>query len=326
MRRGFLRRWLTVSVIPHGSSRVRQLSVPSWLLALGVGGVVAVLGAAGWVIGHQIDYDHMKAENRDLTERVQRYESAVAEHRMAIERVTQLEEQLRELLKAKNRRTLVEQAPLPRTDDPSLGRGGPTLGEQNSLDFYLAMKREAAKTQLERDLLQLEVDSRLTQDGYHDVVNTIRRQRSIQRATPCLWPASGTFSSPFGPRDSPTRGVRSFHAGIDIAGRPGDKIRATADGIVVFAGWGQEMGGYGKVVVIDHGFGYQTRYAHNQDLLVSVGQKVRRGQVISYMGSTGESTGPHCHYEVRMNGKPLNPMRFIPASRPGADSDSPVRD
>ncbi|MGL4774655.1 MAG: murein hydrolase activator EnvC family protein [Clostridium sp.] len=123
-----------------------------------------------------------------------------------------------------------------------------------------------------------------------------------------LRPTSGTFTSPYGPRKHPITGVNGFHTGIDLANSTGTPILASKSGTVVEA---RTMNGYGKTIIIDHGGGYQTLYAHNNELLVSVGQKVKRGQTIAKMGSTGNSTGPHLHFEIRINGKHTDPMKYI---------------
>ena len=123
--------------------------------------------------------------------------------------------------------------------------------------------------------------------------------------TPSIWPTHGVVSSPYGLR----WGGSDFHPGIDIANDMGTPIVATADGTVTTAGW--NSGGYGNMVDIDHGNGIMTRYGHAMQVVVVPGQHVRRGQVIAYMGSTGYSTGPHCHYEVRINGSPVNPVGYL---------------
>ncbi len=119
-------------------------------------------------------------------------------------------------------------------------------------------------------------------------------------------------SSGFGYRRDPKTGGRRLHKGSDFAGRTGTDIFATADGIVTHAGW---QSGYGKLVTIQHAFGIETKYAHNSNLRVKVGQRVSRGDHIADMGTTGRSTGTHLHYEVRVNGKPVNPMIYIKAAR-----------
>lgn len=120
------------------------------------------------------------------------------------------------------------------------------------------------------------------------------------------------FTSPFGYRRDPKGAGRRMHAGVDFAGARGTAIYATADGVVTHAGW---QSGYGRLVKIKHAFGIETRYAHNSNIRVKVGQRVSRGDRISDMGATGRVTGTHLHYEVRLNGTPVNPMTYIKAGR-----------
>ena len=123
--------------------------------------------------------------------------------------------------------------------------------------------------------------------------------------TPTGWPTNGFISSGYGLRWNGAE----FHQGIDIAAEMGTPIVATADGVVTIAGW--NAGGYGNMVDIDHGSGVSTRYGHASAVVVTPGQRVRRGQIIAYVGSTGHSTGPHLHYEVRLSGQPVNPSSYL---------------
>ena len=121
------------------------------------------------------------------------------------------------------------------------------------------------------------------------------------------WPVSGEITSPYGYRVHPIWGTTIYHSGIDIGVDEGTPVHAADGGVVVWSGW---MGGYGYAVVIDHGNGLSTLYGHNSELAVDEGQSVAKGQVISYAGSTGNSTGPHVHFEVRVNGDPVDPMGY----------------
>lgn len=125
------------------------------------------------------------------------------------------------------------------------------------------------------------------------------------RGTGLIWPVHGPVTSEYGPRWG------SFHPGMDIAAAYATPVHASAGGVVIFAGW---YGGYGNFVVIDHGAGTSTAYAHQSALAVSQGEAVSQGQVIGYEGSTGDSTGPHVHFEVRINSRPQNPRDYVPAS------------
>ena len=133
---------------------------------------------------------------------------------------------------------------------------------------------------------------------------------STGSVTPDIWPVSGVVSSHFGFRISPGGIGSTYHEGLDIASSYGNPVHATANGRITQAGW---VNGYGYLVEIDHGNGIKTRYGHNSAILVSVGDQVVEGQTISLIGSTGNSTGPHCHYEVRVNGEAVDPTLFLPA-------------
>lgn len=126
--------------------------------------------------------------------------------------------------------------------------------------------------------------------------------------TPSLWPVIGHLTGTFGERMDPFSGEGAFHTGVDISSQYGDAVRVTADGIVVEAG---EHAGYGRLVIVDHGFGVTTYYGHLSSFNVVVGQQLKRGDAIGNVGVSGRSTGPHVHYEVRINGAPVNPMRYL---------------
>jgi len=119
---------------------------------------------------------------------------------------------------------------------------------------------------------------------------------------------SGYISSMFGNRTDPFTGRAAFHKGVDFAGREGSEVVAVASGVVI---WSGDRYGYGQMVEINHGNGYVTRYAHNSDNLVAVGDTVKRGEVIAVMGSTGRATGPNLHFEVLHNGRVVNPLSYV---------------
>jgi len=147
-----------------------------------------------------------------------------------------------------------------------------------------------------------------TMDTVGEIKDYLSQQRDLYVATPRGWPVDGHITSPFGAREHPKSGKDEFHTGMDIAAEPGRPVTATADGIVSFAGW---SGGSGNLVVLAHGLGYSTFYGHNRMVAVRIGQKIKRGQIIGYIGSTGNSTGPHVHYEVWHDGRPVNPDKFL---------------
>lgn len=145
-------------------------------------------------------------------------------------------------------------------------------------------------------------------DRFETLLDGIERKLTLLASTPSIRPTRGYLSSGFGYRASPFTGEREFHRGLDFAARTGTPVIAPADGMVTFAG---RKGILGRVIVIDHGHGMVTRYGHLQKILAHPGNRVKRGDEIARVGSSGRSTGPHLHYEVRFGGIPVNPMKYI---------------
>ena len=184
--------------------------------------------------------------------------------------------------------------------DETPGMGGPQpVKQQNSLqvsDFISELEK-----------LGLEIEDR---GEKLKAMESMLIDRALQDQTlPDGQPISGGWvSSAFGWRTDPLNGKREFHEGVDFASRSGSRVAAVAAGIVT---WSGKRHGYGNIVEINHGNGYVTRYAHNKENLVKVGEKIEKGQVIAVIGSTGRSTGPHVHFEVVQNGKHVNPKKFF---------------
>ena len=153
-----------------------------------------------------------------------------------------------------------------------------------------------------RDLLGV-LEDRLT-----TVRKGVEGRQALVSALPRLWPLSGWLTSSFGSRKDPLTGAADFHSGLDISASRGTAVHATADGTVELVGF---SGNYGNCVEVSHGYGIATRYGHLSSFAVRMGQTVRRGDVIGYVGATGRTTGPHLHYEILMNGQPINPRKFL---------------
>ncbi len=162
--------------------------------------------------------------------------------------------------------------------------------------------------EIQRQINQLQIDIELRRQSQEDVRNLLNDQVSLSRATPKGWPTKGWLTSYFGMRKSPFTGRRVMHEGLDIAANIGTPVVATADGIVARTSYSS---GYGKMVVIDHGYGYRTVFGHNSRILVKPGQHIKRGDVIAKVGNTGRSTGSHLHYELRLNGVPIDPRKTL---------------
>jgi murein DD-endopeptidase MepM/ murein hydrolase activator NlpD len=153
--------------------------------------------------------------------------------------------------------------------------------------------------------------SELNKSGKNQLIDLSETEDRLKRyldSIPTFWPASGRLSSTYGTRRDPIAGRRRLHEGIDVAASSGDDIRASASGKVTFAG---VYNGYGRTVIIDHGNGISTLYGHSSKLLVKEGQTVSKGELIAKVGSSGRSTGPHLHFEIRINGEPVDPLNYL---------------
>ena len=163
-------------------------------------------------------------------------------------------------------------------------------------------------SELEVRISRISRDSQKIELDLAELWGNISERRELLSHTPSIYPALGWVSSHFGYRNDPFTGKVTLHKGLDLAGRIGTPIYAPAAGVVSYVGYEP---GYGKIVSIDHGFGVVTRYAHNSKVFVKLGQSIQRRDKIAAIGSTGRSSGPHLHYEVRVNGMPVDPKNYI---------------
>lgn len=189
-----------------------------------------------------------------------------------------------------------------------LGIGGPDEFGLQNLTTMGGKKQDEALKEMHEELTELKGAASRQEASLQALIEYFEDKRSLYASTPSLWPVRGWVTSPFGNRISPFSGIPTFHEGIDIAAQTGTPVVAPADGLVIRAGFGS---GYGNMVEISHGYGIKTIYGHNSRLNVKAGQHVKRGDVISYVGDSGSSTGPHLHYEVRLRGLPVNPAKYM---------------
>lgn len=181
-----------------------------------------------------------------------------------------------------------------------------SLFSLNSREDVLENMHDTDKGSLDRKILSKQIDQ--TMKTRPEISQFIGSANSLFMATPLGWPVKGSVTSKYGERPHPTEQVSDFHTGIDIAAKPGSNITATSDGIVIFSG---RSGSNGNLVAIEHGYGYRTYFGHNKKNLVKVGQTVKRGDVIALLGSTGNTTGPHLHYEIWKDGRSINPQAYL---------------
>jgi murein DD-endopeptidase MepM/ murein hydrolase activator NlpD len=188
-----------------------------------------------------------------------------------------------------------------------VGMGGPSPSDVR--EKLKAERDEAGLVQQMRaDVDRLKSEAVSREDSLSELEKLLQTKREMLVHTPSVWPVQGWVTSGFGFRTNPFTGLNQMHEGLDISNRLGTPVIATADGIV--SATGKDFS-YGNVVVISHGFGVTTHFYHLSKILVGAGRRVKRGDKIGEVGTTGKSTGPHLHYEVKVNGIPVNPARYI---------------
>jgi murein DD-endopeptidase MepM/ murein hydrolase activator NlpD len=188
-----------------------------------------------------------------------------------------------------------------------VGMGGPSPSDVR--EKLKAERDEAGLVQQMRtDVDRLKSEAVSREDSLSELEKLLQTKREMLVHTPSVWPVQGWVTSGFGFRTNPFTGLNQMHEGLDISNRLGTPVIAPADGIV--SATGKDFS-YGNVVVVSHGFGVTTHFYHLSKILVSAGQKMKRGDKIAEVGTTGKSTGPHLHYEVKVNGIPVNPARYI---------------
>ncbi|MBU2573319.1 MAG: M23 family metallopeptidase [Elusimicrobia bacterium] len=289
---------VSVFIVPHNGLPSFRINLPiMFFLALAVSWTGFTIWA-GYIAGRHFDYSVTRLDNRILRAKMN-YVSLQVEKGLAyLEMTRKTDQQLRKMIGmarggADNRSAV----------------GGPDLSEVSDFRKLLSSKASGIReTSLNNAVLQMQEESRRRLSSYAEITWYITNKHNSARATPSTWPAEGRITSSFGYRIAPLRVASEFHSGIDIANEPGTPIRATADGVVRYAGWAN---GYGMSMVLDHGFGYSTLYGHLSELAVKEGAQIKRGQGLGRMGSTGTSTGSHLHYEVWTDDMPKNPTRYL---------------
>ena len=195
-----------------------------------------------------------------------------------------------------------------KADQASLIAVGGSMPDDMDTKIPLQQDHDRLMREMHDQIGQVEQVAAAQSSNFESLLKSLESKRNLLAATPSLRPVHGWVSSDFGYRISPFTGRREFHRGLDIATREGAPIIAPADGVITYAGKKWLMG---NMIAIDHGYGLQTRYGHISKLLKKQGDHVKRGEVIAFVGNTGRSTGPHLHYVVRLNGVPVDPMKYI---------------
>ncbi len=277
--------------------KLRKLIVPAYLLhgvaALALIGSITVVAAVGsysrmlWKVGN---YNALRHDQETLKKQYRDLQSTVKDTNQRLDSLQSLATEVAMTYGVLR----YHPAAFETTDDP----GTPQDSFDRSLEQYTFLKRNAAVIAVSSSGLRMMPAMAFADSNY----------------TPAIWPVLGHITDSFGTRMDPFSGEGAFHTGVDVGADYGAPVHVTADGIVVAA---DQHSGYGRVVIVEHGFGLTTWYAHLSSYAVVAGTRVKRGEVIGYTGISGRSTGPHVHYEVRMNNAPVNPWRYMKSTASG---------
>ena len=287
------KRFYILFVARGADGQLRKIPVPTYYLyVLAVGALVGVLGLAG--LAHSYvrmlvkvgSYNELRAESEDLKSRYSHLEQVARERDMQVASLGSLASEVSSLYGLKSDPMLI-QAVSDKVEDPQVS---------SSIDHLYTLKTAALT-----GATSVGISLGLTRN-----VTTADWLRA--NTAPNLWPVAGPVTGAFGERIDPFNGEGAFHSGVDIGAVYGQPVIAPADGVVEFADF---MGGYGRAIILDHGHTITTRYGHLKGFAVFPGQHVHRGDTIGYVGDSGRSTGPHLHYEVRINDVPVNPHKYL---------------
>ncbi len=291
------RRYIILKVFPPDGGNVKEFRMSKRTLRFCVGAVILFTVLAGsalyWTFkagSEKLKYAELKRENIKLKEELQAIQQQVSALKDTIENLHRLGAVLSTMVGLES----------PPPEFRAMGIGG---------------SLETPKDPIEKNLFDIKLDidkllgiSEYEKKSFEEIQKKLLAKRRKLEHTPSIMPTSGYLSSGFGYRRDPFTGRIKFHRGIDLCAPVGTPVIAPAAGIVRKVGRDR---GFGLYLIIDHGYGIHTYYAHLHKVAVRPGRRVKRGQIIAYVGNSGRSTGPHLHYEVRVNGRPVNPFKFI---------------
>ncbi len=296
----------TFIIVPEGTEKTKRASISSTMIRAGMvllASLVIVFVFLVYEFLHQQYQGHELFNTRKLVveqnNQIMEFADKIHTLQTRLESIQQFDMKIRILANIEN----------PVSDkENTYSIGGPTIDTGGYPVPLTGVSKDMLVKKMEMDINDLLSKTSIEERSLQDVYENILDKKDLLLATPSIWPVRGFISSGFGWRINPISGGKEFHEGIDIATQSGNPIVAPSNGIVSFAG---RDDGYGLAVIIDHGYGITTLYGHMSKIEVKAGEIVKRGQAIGLVGDTGFSTGPHLHYQVMINGIPVNPMRYL---------------
>ena len=297
-------RQTTFVIIPENTSQVRQFRFSRAFIAFVTCCIVLSVTAISVIV-----YDYCKLKK--ALPSMHSLEREVASQRAQIQafakKIGTLKSDIIAMQDFEKKIRVIANVERPADQDAVFGIGG-SMPEDLDASLPLTEKHNSLLRQMHAQVEHLHEASVVQKEAFEELHKYLQSQKSLLASTPAITPTMGWISSAFGYRISPFTGLKEFHQGIDIATRMGTAIIAPADGTVTFIG---TKGSLGKCIMIKHGYGTVTRYGHLKKYLVKPGTPVKRGDKIALVGNSGRSTAPHLHYEVHLNGIPVNPVKYI---------------
>jgi murein DD-endopeptidase MepM/ murein hydrolase activator NlpD len=294
------KQFYTVLVLPDATAPARKFHIRKAVLGGLALGLAGVLGAGAFFCTQYVSLHGRLLELKQL-----RLEAA--DRTALATQLSQLAGELGKLRDLDRRVRGIVGLDTPPAPPPPLAQGGADPGSQPALRTALTQRTGRFGEWAPRDLTALGAEITAREQSLRALKTYLEEKAAVLAATPTILPVRGLVTAGYGYRKSPFTGAREFHEGLDIAAPYGTPILATADGLVAFAG---PLAAYGNVVFLDHGQGFATFYGHNSTNRVREGQRVHRGDVVAYVGTTGRTTGPHVHYEVHVHGALANPLQY----------------
>lgn len=314
-----MRKKISLVIVSNSGAPVKQFTTSKALIRF-----LGFFLVAGFFFFSLVIYDYLKLkkttvqlqkrEAKVITQ-VDDQEDEIRNQRIQIQdfanEITSLKEKLVALNKFESKIRIIANLDQPADTSSLFGVGG-SIPEDLDAQLPLSSKHNSLMREMHEQVEQLHLAVNNQEDGFDTLLKSLEDQQNLLASTPTIRPIDprqeSWITSRFGYRQSPFTGRREFHKGYDISTREGTPILATAAGTVTYVG---RKGFLGKVVIIDHGHGMVTRFGHCQEILKKKGEKVKRWEPIATVGNTGRSTGPHVHYEVMINGLPVNPEKFM---------------
>ena len=297
-------------ILSYTGSTVKQLTVSRRFL-----GIISACATVFVILSAFVIYDYINIKTtfnkQELESKITDQNDEIITQRRQIQKFADefntLKSTLVDLNNFEKKIRIIANIEKPADHDSLFGVGG-SVPEDLDSQIPLKEKHNSLMREMHSQTRELNLASVNQEKGFESLCKYLENQRNLLSSTPAIRPTKGWISSSFGYRTSPFTGLREFHKGLDIANRKETPIIATGDGTVTFTG---SKGFLGKVIVINHGHGMVTRYGHLQKILKKRKENVKRGDTIALMGNSGRGTGPHLHYEVLLNGIPVNPKKYI---------------